>query len=72
MAVASQLGLLPLFLTNFAAVFAPLSALGDLTGAGRMRAFLGVGHLTPPGAGAILPAVYRGEDDENDFLFLRS
>jgi hypothetical protein len=53
-ALAPQLGLLTFFLTVLAAVFAPWSAFGDYTGAGGMRAFLGVGHLTPPGAGVIL------------------
>ena len=53
-ALAPQLGLLTFFLTVLAAVFAPWSAFGDHTGAGGMRAFLGVRHLTPPGAGVIL------------------
>ncbi len=53
-ALAPQLGLLTFFLTVLAAVFAPWSAFGDYTGAGGMRAFLGVRHLTPPGAGVIL------------------
>src|SRR6185436_19400501 len=53
-AVASQLGLLPFLLADFAAVLAPLSALRNLAAAGGMRAFLGVGHLTPQKTGAIL------------------
>jgi hypothetical protein len=48
--LASQLRLLTFLLTNFAAVFAPLAAFGDHAGAGGMRAFLGAGHFTPPGA----------------------
>src|SRR5262245_66094831 len=46
--LAPQLRLLSFLLADFAAVLAPLSALGNLTTAGRVSAFLGAGHFTPP------------------------
>src|SRR5262249_27494294 len=47
-AFAAQFRLLTLLLADLAAVFAPSSALGDHASTGGMRAFLGVGHFTPP------------------------
>jgi hypothetical protein len=47
-AFAAQLGLLTLLLADLAAVFSPLSALGDRAGTGGVRAFLGGGHFSPP------------------------